>query len=111
MPSRKKSLFGLKNNNMKLSTSCFLCDNIVKPCLLTNINNENLYEITCEKGHKSLLTQQCFKFEILFESALYAIKDEYYLESILSLTASMERFFEFYIKFELFQSGVGMSDI
>lgn len=87
---------------MKVNVSCMKCSfentaytQFEKPI---SINESNLYHYKCMKGHNNLLEIQAFKFELLFESGLFAIKDKYFLESVLSLTASMERFYEFFVK-------------
>lgn len=61
------------------------------------INEKNEYVFTCNKGHINTINFMPLKFQLLFESGLNAIKDGYFLESVLSLTASLERFYEFYI--------------
>lgn len=48
-------------------------------------------------NHTTTIYLTNYKFDLLFESALNAIKDMYYREAIASLTAAMERFFEFAI--------------
>jgi hypothetical protein len=62
------------------------------------INNSGIYEINCDKGHKSKTIIDNINFEILFEYGLNAIADGYYREAVSSFTASMERYFEFFIK-------------
>ncbi|MFT5146638.1 MAG: hypothetical protein ACI9H1_001362 [Polaribacter sp.] len=75
-------------------------------CFLENINtydfvqvrDEDLYEYKCSRGHVNLYFVKNEKFELLMESALYAIQDGYYREAISSLTSSLERLQEFLIK-------------
>jgi len=62
------------------------------------ISEDDLYQFTCIRGHKNLVELQAFKFELLFESGLCAIRDKYYMECVLSITAAIERFYEFFIK-------------
>jgi hypothetical protein len=86
---------------MKVKLPCFLCayenKNLVITATIT-ISEDDLYHFKCEKGHDNLVELQVFKFELLFESGLCAIKDKYFMESVLSVTAALERFFEFFIK-------------
>lgn len=70
------------------------------------IQENDLYHFKCINGHDNLLEIQAFKFEILFESGLCAIKDKYFLESGLSLTASLERFYEFFIRIVMKANGL-----
>ena len=63
-----------------------------------DIRNDGLYEFACPKGHKSVTILQEQKFEILFEIGANAILDGYYREAVSSFSASLERFYEFYVK-------------
>ena len=71
------------------------------------LQESTLYHFRCKHQHDNLVLLQAFKFEILFESGLCAINDKYYLEAVLSLTASLERFYEFAIK--ILSTGNGLS--
>lgn len=87
---------------MKIRTTCQECsfgpflDNNLKIGIVT-IDQKGLYYFKCDKGHNNLFQIQAFPFELLFESGLCAIKEGFYMESILSLTASLENFYEFFI--------------
>jgi hypothetical protein len=61
-------------------------------------NNTGIYEVNCSKGHKSKTIIDNIDFEILFEYGINAIADGYYREAVSSITSSMERYFEFFIK-------------
>ncbi len=76
---------------------CFIQKNLISFVDVTPEEN-NICHFTCQFGHESTAYIQAFKFELLFESGLCAIRDKYYLESVLSLTASLERFYEFTTK-------------
>ena len=100
---------------MKISTTCMKCvmDNPESHVSVEGfipIQENDLYHFKCLNGHDNLLEIQAFKFEILFESGLCAIKDKYFLESGLSLTASIERFYEFFIRIVMKANGL-TSDI
>lgn len=56
--------------------------------------DNGVYRFECSRGHKSVVLLQSEKFEILFETALYAIIDNYYREAVTSFAASLERFYE-----------------
>jgi len=62
------------------------------------VNDENLYEGTCDKGHKMFFTLQEQKFQILFNFAAIALLDGYTKEAVSTLSSSYERFIEFYIR-------------
>ena len=83
---------------MKIITRCHECGP-EEEALLLEVGNKNLHQVICEKGHKwsLVITQQ--KHEVLFEVAVHAIIDGYYREAISSFAASLERYYEFFIKF------------
>lgn len=65
--------------------------------------DEGPYEIQCPKGHRSFIILQQVRFEILFLIGAYAIRDGYYREAVSSFTASVERFYEFFIRAALIE--------
>ncbi|MEZ0226316.1 MAG: hypothetical protein ACAH83_17300 [Alphaproteobacteria bacterium] len=91
---------------MKLSLIC-------RQCLQTNVDQVHLlrapiqddarYEIICPYGHEDVTILRNQKFEILFNIGVNAILDGYYREAVSSFTASLERFYEFFIKVALFK--------
>jgi hypothetical protein len=90
---------------MKMKVSCFKCtfsdsDDINAKLYINHllINDDNIYEFTCPKGHKNIFINQEEKFEILFESAAFAIKDGYLRDAVLSIASSLERLYEYVIK-------------
>jgi len=82
---------------LKIITRCHQCGPGEEAALL-EVGNENLHQVICEKGHEwsLVITQQ--KHEILFEVAAHAIIDGYYREAISSFAASLERYYEFFIR-------------
>ena len=62
------------------------------------VNNTGIYTVNCSKGHSSKTVIDNIDFEILFEYGINAIADGYYREAVSSITSSMERYFEFFIK-------------
>lgn len=86
---------------MHLKFPCFECafENIyIENEETIPISEEDLYYFKCRNGHDNFIEIQAFKFELLFQSGLSAIKDKYYLESVLSITAGLERFYEFFVR-------------
>lgn len=78
---------------------------------ITEITDNGVYIVTCSKGHNISVVLQNHKFELLFELGLNAIIDGYYRDAVSSLTASLERFYEFYIKILWRKSGKDFSAI
>ncbi len=65
--------------------------------------DDNVIFVSCIK-HNSVVYFENLKFDLLFESGLKAIKDYYYREAIASVTASLERFYEYIIRYLLYES-------
>jgi hypothetical protein len=70
-------------------------DNVVYS---VEINDSGIYNVRCRNGHDVTVVVQELKFELLAEYACNAILDGYYREAVASFAASMERFYEFYIR-------------
>ncbi|MBK6834845.1 MAG: hypothetical protein IPG89_11455 [Bacteroidetes bacterium] len=99
---------------IKLSTFCYLClkedgntkeayDNLIKEMggnekHLTELNNENLYEFTCPRGHKTYSQLSEEKYVILFDLGSLALLDGYSKEAVSTFSSTFERFIEFCIK-------------
>ncbi|MDQ8015248.1 MAG: hypothetical protein REI96_22570 [Flavobacterium nitrogenifigens] len=87
---------------MKIKTTCMKCtfeDGRESEVSSLQITDNNLYTFKCSYGHENALYHQQQKFELLFESAVHAICDGYLREAVSSIAASLERFYEFFIKF------------
>lgn len=65
---------------------------------IDEIRDDGIYTIKCSKGHESKIILNNINFEVLFELGVNAIIDGYYPNAVSSVTASMERYFEFFIK-------------
>ncbi|HEY0924701.1 hypothetical protein [Rheinheimera pacifica] len=89
---------------MRLPFSCMECtfgeDKLPVPPYPTyvELKDDGRYEFTCPQGHKTVTILQQQKFELLFEIGAYALIDGYYRESVASFTASLERFYEFFVR-------------
>ncbi|MGG7034452.1 MAG: hypothetical protein ACI7YS_04555 [Flavobacterium sp.] len=99
---------------IRLSTLCHQClkengntkeayDNLKKEMTgkedyLTEINDENLYEYVCPRGHKSFSQLSEEKFVLLFDLGALALLDGYAKEAVSTFASSYERFVEFCIK-------------
>lgn len=70
------------------------------------IQNDDAYEFTCTLGHKSVTKLDNEKFEILFEIGVNAYRDGYTREAITSIAASLERFYEFYIRIIAYKNNI-----
>lgn len=66
--------------------------------IISELNEDGIYPITCNKGHKGNVVLNNMKFELLFDLGINAIIDGYYRDAVSSTTSALERYFEFFIK-------------
>lgn len=71
---------------------------LVEKQILVSIVDDNVYHFQCKKGHDNIVYLNNPKFEILYESGINALLDGYYAESVLTMTAALERVYEFFIE-------------
>jgi hypothetical protein len=95
---------------MKLPIVCSQCmkDDIenAMPIAAVEFRDDGRYEVACPKGHRAIVFLQQQKFEILFDIGAYAIADGYHREAVSSFTASLERFYEFFIRALMLQKSI-----
>jgi hypothetical protein len=77
----------------------------------SEINESNVYDVRCPKGHQSYVVLQQLKFEILFDIGASALLDGYHREAVSSFTSSFERFCEFFIRASFLENGYAANDI
>src|SRR5690242_5124238 len=65
---------------------------------MADLEENGVYELTCEKGHLTIYGLQNFRFQLLFEMGLGAILDGYYREAVSAFASAVERFHETYIR-------------
>lgn len=83
-----------KNRKSKEQKKIFLGTNYN---ILAN-PDDNISIIQCSSMHASVAYFTNKKFDLLFESGLKAIKDYYFRESVASVSASLERFYQYSIE-------------
>jgi hypothetical protein len=85
---------------MKFMCACDECmhSHARATLLFISYQENGLYDLTCDYGHRRLLVLQEHPFEVLYEIASNAIIDGYYREAVTSFAASLERFYEFTIR-------------
>lgn len=92
---------------MKIKFQCSKCfSERIETIDFIQVGDKSLYHYECSKGHKNVYFQMNEKFELLMESAIYAIHDGYYREAISSMTSSLERLYEYFIKVLLKESNI-----
>ncbi|MEL4265454.1 hypothetical protein AAEH96_15440 [Shewanella xiamenensis] len=97
---------------MKVQHSCPYCmqeqfksskSNVILTKMETKILDDScIHYITCEKNHKYAVVISAAKYELLFDIGLTAFADGYMREAVSSFSASLERFYEFFINFYLY---------
>lgn len=68
---------------------------------VSQISESGIYDVICDKGHKTKVAVLNNKFELLFDLGFNGLIDGYYREAVSSFTASLERFYEFFIRVAL----------
>jgi hypothetical protein len=89
---------------MKLPMACMKCfqetEKTPEISQYVELQDSGVYVQTCSQGHTSKTILQNPKYEVLFESGIYALIDGYPREAVTSFVAGFERFWEFYISFQ-----------
>ncbi|MPW29930.1 hypothetical protein F9L16_13115 [Agarivorans sp. B2Z047] len=93
---------------MKIEIHCLECFQnnvqIGKPyrnISLSEIRDDGVYHNKCPQGHETTTILDSLKFEVLFDIGMNAICDGYNREAISSFSASLERFYETYIRYRM----------
>ena len=73
--------------------------------------NEGIYTVHCPKGHSGKVVLNNLNFELLYDLGINAIGDGYYREAVASITAALERYFEFFVKTVWHAQGVAFDII
>ena len=77
----------------------------------SELNDSNVYEVRCPKGHQAYVVLQQQKFELLLDIGACALLDGYHREAVSSFSSSLERFREFFIRASFLQNGNTFDDI
>ena len=101
---------------MKFPIFCHKClnDNIGPyiPCSsIDDINDQEVHEIVCERGHKCYYQIGNQKFDILFTLGIQAMSEGYYREAIVNFTSALERFYEYAITLMLLINEVPYEEV
>lgn len=92
---------------MKIEFQCPICQRLKRFSKNPNIDigytyqdltDNSIIDLHCYNGHDSVTIIENLKFDLLFESGISAFKDGYKRESVTSVAASLERFYEFSIR-------------
>jgi hypothetical protein len=78
---------------------------------VAELRDDLLFNLECEKGHKSVVMLNHQKFEILFDLGLMSLLDGYSREAVSSFAASVERLYEFCIRVILDHVGVPRDEV
>lgn len=70
------------------------------------IQDDGVYSFDCSNNHKNTFLTRSPKYEILFLMGENAFLDSYYREAVSNFAASLERFYEFFIRFCAFKNGI-----
>ncbi|WP_052678263.1 hypothetical protein [Moritella viscosa] len=70
------------------------------------LHDSGVHELRCQRGHEYSVVLSAAKYEILYDLGMNALGDGYTRESVSSFASSLERFYEFFIKFQMVNSGI-----
>lgn len=68
-----------------------------------DIPDSGVIDAVCEAGHRSRMVLQEQKFEILFEIGAHTVVDGYYREAVTSFMASLEAYYDFFLRAALYE--------
>lgn len=88
---------------MRVPVVCFECYKTTTPppagsVSLEEVQDSGVYSYRCPNGHSTTAYLREERFEILYQSAAYAVLDGYYREAVASFTGAFEAFCEFYLR-------------
>jgi hypothetical protein len=94
---------------MKLLLQCHVCrfpsdvneepdPKFVEQVYAAQLNDEGVYVVDCAAGHTTRHVLQNEQYQLLFESAVLALAEGYYRESVASFAAALERFYALFCR-------------
>ena len=93
---------------MRIEHICKQClDNQEVQLVRFLIRDDGVHEVLCANNHKTKIFLSNPLYEILFDYGLHAFLDGYTREAVASMAASIERFYELYIRIIQTKHGVG----
>ena len=100
---------------MKFYFFCPVCSKIdghpLNSFFEDSLNDKDISEYQCPKGHKFIIVSRNDKYRILFDEAILQLQDGFYNNSVLNAFTALEEFMNFFIKFMLFQKDKSIDDI
>jgi hypothetical protein len=75
----------------------------ITPFVTAELEGANSFIISCPRGHTTRIKLLQAHFKILFESGIFALIDGYLREAVSTIAASLERFYEYWIRVSLLQ--------
>ncbi|WP_162184327.1 hypothetical protein [Photobacterium leiognathi] len=70
------------------------------------IHDSGVHYFKCKKNHEYAVVLDAAKYEVLFDVGMNALNDGYMREAVSSFASSLERFYEFFIKFQMKVSSI-----
>lgn len=100
---------------MKFYFVCPVCNKIdghpLNSFFEDSLNDKDISEYQCPKGHKFIIVSRNDKYRILFDEAILQLQDGFYNNSVLNAFTALEEFMKFFIKFMLFQKDKSIEEI
>jgi hypothetical protein len=99
---------------MKLQIWCLQCSTATparRSSCFAELREDGVYEVRGDRGHRVLAALQNHRFELLFDSAALALRDDYYREAVATFAAALEAFWGFYARVVARHFGVKPEEI
>ena len=100
---------------MRLQIKCMTClevdGKMSDEANSVEMQDDGLYSMTCQRGHKTITAIHEQKFEILVDLGAMALLDGYPREAVTSMAAAVERFFEYYIQVISLKHGISFQTL
>ena len=97
---------------MKLQIRCALCgEHAESELVVATPLDDGQYDVACPAGHHVIATLDPQGFALLYEEGVHALADGYYREAVISFAASLERFYESFLRASLLQRDVSTETI
>ena len=91
---------------MKLLAPCPTCTSEPSAAYAVDLAKDQTFELRCSEGHAHRCLWHVPRYELLFESGMLALVDNYPREAVTSFAVAVERFYEFWLQAVLAQRGV-----
>jgi hypothetical protein len=97
---------------MKITVHCVACANEGRGLVNGRVpfSDDLVLEFACPNGHRTLISLQAHRYDVLLSVATDAIIDGCHMEAVSAFNSALERFYEFYLRYRASCNGLASSD-